>query len=256
MHVAGTMRLKRRTRWRVLAASAVLAAGCMSGRTQPSDSPGRVLLDRVVAVVNNNAILASDVEREMRLSVLEPRRRNETPDRKSTLNRLISRNLIQQQIRREEEAAATPSDDDVRARIHDLRTELPACVQANCASDEGWKAFLAANRLTTDQVERYVHLRLEFLSFIETRFRQGVHITPEEIEAYYRNTLLPQYPKDQTPPTVESVSERIQEILLQEQVSKLFSAWLDNLRRQGDVQVLDPSLEMAGVENGDSGDER
>jgi hypothetical protein len=235
---------------------AVLAIGAASGRAQSDQDGGsRVLLDRVVAIVNNTAILASNVEREMRLSALEPRRSNETdtPDPRSTLNRLISRTLIQQQIGREEQQAAAPSDEEVRARITTLRAQLPECMRFHCETEEGWRSFLADHHLTQDEVERYMRLRLEFLSFIETRFRQGVRISQEEIESYYNKTLLPQYPQGQTPPALDSVSQRIEEILLQEQVNKLFSAWLDNLRKQGDVQILDPSLETPGVQNSQGG---
>jgi hypothetical protein len=66
--------------------------------------------------------------------------------------------------------------------------------------------------------------------------------------------LVPQYAKDQKAPALESVSERIEEILLQDQVSKLFTTWLDNLRKQGDVQILDPALEMPVNQAGPGGD--
>jgi hypothetical protein len=41
------------------------------------------------------------------------------------------------------------------------------------------------------------------------------------------------------------VAPRIQEILLQRQVNALFEDWLKNLRKQGDVEVIDPSLETS-----------
>jgi peptidyl-prolyl cis-trans isomerase SurA len=236
MHVARTMRL-------AIAAFAVVQAACLCATAQEAKPSARVLLDRVVAVVNNRAILASDVEREMRLSVIEPRRSNETPDPRSALDRLVSRSLIQQQMG-QEEAAVAPNDDEVQARIAEIRKQLPACAGAHCESEEGWHSFLSTNRLTTGEVERYMRLRLEFLGFIEDRFQSGIRISQEEIEAYYKTTFLPQYPKDQKAPSLESVSKSIEEILLQEQVNKLFSAWLDNLRKQGDVQILDPALEL------------
>ena len=43
-------------------------------------------------------------------------------------------------------------------------------------------------------------------------------------------------------PPLEQVSGRIEEILLQQQVNVLFDQWLTNLRKQGDVEVLDPAL--------------
>jgi hypothetical protein len=46
------------------------------------------------------------------------------------------------------------------------------------------------------------------------------------------------------------VAPRIQEILLQRQVNALFGDWLKNLRKQGDVEVLDPSLEVPEAPGG------
>jgi hypothetical protein len=224
----------------------------------PPAAPDTVL-DRVVAVVNNRAILASDMASEQRFTVLDPEVANQsalTPRR--TLQILISRELIQQQIRQEDAAASEPSDDDVRDRVIELRKELPACVRANCSTDDGWARFLTDTGLTSGQVEAYLRLRLQVLRFIETRFSQGIRISPQETEAYYHDKLIPQYTKGAAPPPLEKVAPRIEEILLQQQVNVMFSAWLDNLRKQGDVEVLDPSLEspadaQLGTEN-DRGD--
>jgi len=250
MHAAHSIRLAMMT-LAVLGMARLCAS--QEAASQAATPATRVLLDRVVAVVNNRAILASDMDRAMRLSVLEPRTNNEAPDRRSTLDRLISRSLIQQQMDHEEEEAQAPTNDQVQARILELRSQLPACTRSNCVTDDGWHSFLAANRITIPEVESYLRLRLQFLGFIESRFRSGIHISPEEIQAYYTTTLLPQYPKDQKPPALDSVSQRIQEVLLQEQVNKLFSAWLDNLRKQGDVQIVDPTLEMPANQASQSG---
>jgi hypothetical protein len=212
--------------------------------SQPAASP--VILDRVVAVVNNHAILSSDLDDEIRLSVLDPGRGGlGTLTRRVALEQLISRALIQQQIREEDEQAADPPQTEVDARLAEIRHEIPACVRENCASDAGWKAFLTAHHLTPERVESYLRYRLEILRFIERRFRQGIHISPQEIETYYHDTLLPQYAPGEAIPTLDKVSPRIQEILLQQKVNVLFDDWLQNLRKQGDVQVLDPSLEPA-----------
>jgi hypothetical protein len=215
--------------------------------SQPaSQQPTRVVIDRIVAVVNNHAILSSDIDDEIRLSVLDPGRGGlGVLTRKVALDQLIGRSLIQQQIRQEDEEASEPSQAEVDARLKEIRTEIPACVRQNCASEEGWKAFLTAHRLTPERVDSYLRYRLEILSFIERRFRLGISIQPQEIQTYYHDTLLPQYAKGETTPPLETVSPRIQEILLQQKVNILFDDWLSNLRKQGDVEVLDPSLETA-----------
>jgi parvulin-like peptidyl-prolyl isomerase len=111
------------------------ASGAASGLTQSPAQPSQaVVLDRVVAVVNNRAILDSDVDEEMRLAALSPGSAVLTP--KLALEQLISRSLIQQQIRQEDAQAASPSEAEVNARVAEIRKELPACLRLNCTSEE------------------------------------------------------------------------------------------------------------------------
>jgi hypothetical protein len=203
-----------------------------------------VVLDSVVAVVNNQAILASDLRDEMRLAILDPNQAGlGLLSRKQALDQLISRTLIEQQIRQEDLQSIDPSQAEVDARLAEIRKEVPACVRQNCTSEAGWKKFLAANDLTSEQVENYLRYRLKILRFIELRFRQGISISQQEIGNYYRETLLPQYSSGEIIPPLDQVAPRIQEILLQRQVNLLFDDWLENLRKEGEIEVLDSSLE-------------
>jgi peptidyl-prolyl cis-trans isomerase SurA len=200
-------------------------------------------------VVNNQAILDSDIDDEIRLSVLDPGRGGlGVLTRTRALDQLIGRALIQQQMRQEDTQAAEPSQHEVDARLMEIRNELPACVRGNCASATGWSAFLTAHDLTSKLVETYLRHRVEILRFIEQRFRQGISISPQEIDIYYHNTLVPQYARGETIPPLDLVSNRIQEILLQQRVNVLFDDWLGNLRKQGDIEVLDPALEAPALE--------
>jgi peptidyl-prolyl cis-trans isomerase SurA len=248
------MRMRSPIRLRITRGSACLwsvvvylaAAVTMPAHSQAPQPASPVVLDSVVAVVNRHAILASEIDDEIRLSVLDPGRAGQGAlTRKRALEQLISRALIEQQIRREDAQSAEPEPTEVEARLADIRKELPACVHENCASDDGWKVFLSTHNLTPERVEAYMRFRLEILSFIEERFRPGIRISPQEIETYYNKTLLPEYAPGEAVPSLEKVSPRIEEILLQQQVNVLFDEWLTNLRKQGDVEVLDPTLENA-----------
>lgn len=235
------------------AAAALMALACAGMHAQQAEEP----LDRVVAVVNNQPILWSDIENELRLSALEPRSKEEgAATAQNALQDLIGRDLIRQQIRQEDVQAAEPTPAKVQSRLEELRRELPECVRMHCSSDAGWQAFLREHNLTQREVERYLRMRLEVLAFIEDRFRQGIRIPDEDVEKYYRETLAPQYGAGETPPQLEKVAPRIREILLQQQVNLLFGTWLDNLRKQGDVEVLDPALKSAAdSDDGNGGSE-
>lgn len=222
---------------------ALLTASAIPGAAQSHPPSVPVVLDRLLAVVNDQPIFASDLDAEMRLSILETNSTAETPQ--AALQRLISRALIRQQIREEDLQNAAPGPDDVQARLDTLRKQLPICVREQCATEDGWKDFLARHDLTQEQVNTYLRNRLEILHFIELRFRQGIVIPHEQIETYYHQTLLPQYAPGEAVPSLEQVAPRIEEILLQQQVNLLFSSWLDSLRAEGDIQVFDPQLEAA-----------
>lgn len=233
-----------------------LAAALLLLLTAPAvaaQTPAPVVLDKVVAVVNKHVILASDLDDEIRLSVLDATAVGQGAlTRQHALEELISRSLVEQQIREGDAQAAEPAPAEVDARVTDLRSQLPACVHRNCASDAGWKKFLEENGLSAERVQGYVRYRMEILSFIEQRFRPGIHISRGEIETYYRDTLRPQFHPGEAIPSLDAVAPRIEEILLEQQVNVLFDQWLTNLRGQGDVEILDPALE-GGKEQAENG---
>jgi peptidyl-prolyl cis-trans isomerase SurA len=195
-------------------------------------------VDRVVAIVNGDLILDSDVDRERRFAELLPY--GEAAGgykRDEAIERLINRDLILQQV------ALQPGDDvTVQAAAKDLkslRTSIPACAQYQCETEEGWDKFLASEGFTEQSLTTLWQQRMEVLGFIELRFRMGVRITPADIQTYYTETLLPQYAaKHAKAPAVRAISRRIQEVLVQQRVSKLLDDWLASLRAQGSVVVM------------------
>ncbi len=199
---------------------------------------GGTVLDRIVAVVNGDLVLESDVNEEQRFAAFQPLTDPEASfSRPRAVERLINRDLILQQLKIQPQAPVT--DKEVDDQLGQLRKDIPACKAAHCETDEGWQRFIAAQGFTLDQLHERWKQRMEVLRFIEQRFRMGVRITPAEIQSYYDKTLLPQYAqRNAKPPKVEAVSDRIQEILLQQQVGSLLGDWLKSLRAQGTVQIL------------------
>jgi peptidyl-prolyl cis-trans isomerase SurA len=197
-------------------------------------------IDRVVAIVNGDLILESDVDEERRFAAFQPYS-NPTGafSRPDAINRLINRALILQQ--NGEQSLPPIPDDELTADIADLRKAIFACRVYKCETDAGWHSFLTANGFTEEEFRQRWHDRMVTLRFIEQRFRMGIRIEPSEIDDYYRKTLLPEYAsRHVSPPPVDRIRDRIQEILLQEQVGKLLDDWLQALRASGDVQMVRP----------------
>ena len=197
------------------------------------------VIDRLVAIVNGDIVLESDIEEEERFSALYPYRTpgGDTP-REQALTRLIDRALILQQTRAPQPEV---SDAAIDKDETDLRNDLPACGPAHCNTDAGWRQYLTASGFTEDELRSRLRLREEVLHFIEQRFRSGVRISDEQINNYYTKTMLPQYAKAHTePPPLSVLSTRIEEVLLQQQVSVLLDQWLKSLRESGNVRILKP----------------
>jgi peptidyl-prolyl cis-trans isomerase SurA len=205
-----------------------------------------VVLDHVVAVINGSVILESDVQEEMRLAVLQPFSDPGRNTPKKALQRLIDRALILQQMLTAEELAP-PSPEAVQQRIQELRLLLPECAQyQHCETEASWQAFLQSEGLTVKEVDAHWKQRMMILAFIQSRFGSGVRITPAEIADYYHKVLVPQL-KAKTPPPLQTVSSRIEEILLQQRVSSLLLEWLQSLKSEGSVSILDPAYGQVGT---------
>jgi len=208
--------------------------------TNPVSTVGQgVVLDRVVAVVNGDVILESDVDEERRFEEVQPYRTLTEFTREKIIERLVDRTLILQQAALEPEDVVT--DKDLDAQLVTLRKDIPACKQYHCETDDGWKKYLNDHGFTEEEFRARWRQRMQLLKFIEVRFRNGVKISDDEIKTYYEKTMLPEYAKrNVTPPDLETIKRRIEEVLLQQQVSALLEDWLKSLRAQGSVRIMMP----------------
>jgi hypothetical protein len=244
----------------------LLAATCLSSwqqcAAQVSETPQEaapntgkpIVLDRVIAIVNGDVLLESDVQEEVRFAKLEPVGVPSGSDSlRRAAQRLISRTLILQQVKEQQLSAISVTKSDVQKQLEEIRKTLPACRQYDCSTDAGWKKFLAANLLTEQDVEEHWRQRLQILRFIDIRFRAGIRISKQEVADYYQSSIIPGYKNDkEKPPSVETLTPRIQEVLLQKHVNGLLQDWLKTLRQEGSVQILDPAY---GQSSGTSADD-
>jgi peptidyl-prolyl cis-trans isomerase SurA len=215
----------------------------------PTPPANAVVLDRVVAVINGDVILLSDVLEEQRFALLQPfQAKGRGSDKQKALDRLIDRTLILQQLK-DLQNAPKVTDEEVNAQIAELRKHLPACGGNACETDAGWREVLALHGFTEEEFQQRWRTRMLVLGFIEQRFRAGVRVSKPEIQEYYDKDLVPEFKKrDLPPPTLASVSPRIDEILLQQHVNGLLGEWLNSLKDQGNVSILDPQYKQVASE--------
>ncbi|HEY4934185.1 MAG TPA: SurA N-terminal domain-containing protein [Terriglobales bacterium] len=193
------------------------------------------VIDGVIATVNRKPLLQSDWDDAVRFEAFmqqKPLASVTEVDRASALQRLIDRGVLE--IQMPDANYLAPSREEIRADIAKLRAQIPA------ASDEpGWQKLIAAYGLSQRDVEANVRREMQMMNFIEVRLRPNVHVQPEEVEAYYRAQVLPDMEKAGVKiVTLQEVSPKIHELLVQQRMDELLEAWLHNLRQQTQVQNL------------------
>jgi hypothetical protein len=191
------------------------------------------VIDGIVATVNREPILRSDWDDAVRFEGFMQQKKLadvREADRVLALQHLIDRQLLKAQMG--DTNYMQPKEDALQQDIDKVRAQVP-----NGKNDAAWHKLLASYGL--DEADLKEHLRTEFqtMNFIEVRLRPTVHVQDEDVEAYYREQLIPDLQK--TGGTViafPDVAPRIRELLTQQRMDEMLDAWLHNLRQQADIQ--------------------
>jgi parvulin-like peptidyl-prolyl isomerase len=193
------------------------------------------VVDRMVAVVNKQVILESELDQATRVEFLlqaKPIEQLAQTDRLAVLERLIDRSLLEQQI--VDPAMLDPGAEDLAAKIKELREGLQGA-----GSDERWKTILAGYGLTQQDVEDQLTSQFRILRFIDLRFRGLVHIDKDAISAYYKDSFLPEVRKrNAAEPKLSEVSDKIEQILAEQRIDGLLNNWLKTLRAQAHIERM------------------
>jgi hypothetical protein len=160
----------------------------------------------------------------------KPLNRLTDEDHKATLDRLIDQELLRQQIPSENLHVRA---EKINARIADIRKQYPGA-----ESEAGWRSALARYGLTEAQLKEHIKLQLALMRMVDERLRPGVQVDPHSVETYYREKFLPELRQQGARDVpLASVAPKIQEVLAQQRVDELLTAWLRNLRAQSDIQL-------------------
>lgn len=204
--------------------------------TMPFALAGEVI-DGIVATVNHKPIFRSDWDDAVRFEAFmqqKPLHQVSEPDKASALQRLIDRQLIAAEMG--DARYMQPSDEDLQQDVTKLRAQVPGG-----AADQSWQKLLAGYGLTDVMLRDHLRTELQVMNFVEVRLRPNVHIQTEEIQAYYRDQVLPDLQKTGGKfVSLTEVEPRIRELLTQQRMDQLLDAWLHNLRQQAQIQTSIP----------------
>ncbi len=167
-----------------------LAAPALAQRV-PAGGPaersnGGMVLDRVVAVVNDEALTLSEIQEEGQPVVrrifqdfIGPERERRLEEaQKRLMEDLIDRRLLYQVAKRE---GSLPSLAEINGAIEELKRNN------NAADDAQFRALLRAEGLTFDQVRRTVAERLSIGRLLARQVRSSIIIEEDELLRYYQS---------------------------------------------------------------------
>jgi peptidyl-prolyl cis-trans isomerase SurA len=208
---------------------AATAARAKKPAVPPSVPAKNVLKDRVLAVVDEDPVLASDVERVIKLG-LQPPNPGETDAqyRKRVLNSLVEERLRFHEIDRYG-LEQVPVDDIEKA---------VAKVRAGFKDEASFQKAIKDVGLAPKGLRQLMARQLLVLTYVDERLGPRVFVTFDDINKYYRSVLTPAMQKKGQPvPPLDDVREDIREVLKQQKLTQELQTWTEELRAKADVVI-------------------
>jgi hypothetical protein len=203
---------------------------------------GAEVVDRVAAAVGNHAITETEVRRQLALEALidlrPPGDALDAGQRRAALDRLIDRELVQSEI----EVANFPAAEEaeVLAEFADLQ-------RRSFWNGLSFSSALKAYALEERDVQEFLREKNSLLGFVDFRFKTGLLVPSENIEAYYNNIYRPEVQKvnKAEPPLLDEVADQIADIVREQLVEPLVSEWLSELSVRTRVRIIEESARPA-----------
>ncbi|MBZ0111860.1 MAG: SurA N-terminal domain-containing protein [Thermoanaerobaculia bacterium] len=191
--------------------------------------PQEQLVDRILAVVDDDPILQSDLDQ---LVALDPNalRQGESP--KDRDQRLLE-DLVERRLRFHE--VERYGFGDVPQGMVD---EQLAQMEADYPSPESFEAQLSKIGLSREDLARRIQRDLAVLTYVDELLGARVFVGLEEIQKHYDTVLLPELrERNLEIPELDEVREQIREVLRQERLNQELGRWTEELRSKADVLI-------------------
>jgi hypothetical protein len=184
------------------------------------------VIDRIVARVENDVILVSDVRALGRYQVFI--------DGKSESDAQLLDRLIDQWIVRNEASAARypqPSDEEVQRSLARLKRSF--------SSPAEFEDRRRQSGLSSEELLAMVKSQLYLNNYLDTRFRPSTQVEEKDVEEFYKERVVPRAEsRGQTPPTLADARDFIQEALVQGAIDEQADRWLKESRSRIRVENL------------------
>lgn len=173
------MALKRK-----LSLGMLIGMGVLVFTATATASAASEVLDRIVAVVNEDIILLSELEERMEPFVQRVRQQGFDLDkerqmlfsvRNEMLNRLVDEKLTDQEIKR----------NDIQVDEAEIDSTIERIKTANTFTDEDLRRFLEQDQMTMEQYREKIREQVLRTRLVNYQVKSKIVITEEEIQAYY-----------------------------------------------------------------------
>ncbi len=204
-----------------------LSAGVLPAAPAPAQEGAEVLVDRLVAVVDDDPILLSDIARVLDLGLVE----REAGESTSQLERRVLDGLIDQRLRlheidRHNFAPLPPAEIDRQLER----------IRAGIAGEDELPLRSATRELEEEGLRLLVARQLRVLIYVEQRLGPRVFVKLEAIRAYYDDVLAAEMKgRGIEPPALEEVRDQIRDLLHEQQLNQEIEVWTEELRLEADV---------------------
>lgn len=205
-----------------IAATAIFAALMVAGGCASAQE----VVDRIVAKVESDIILMSDVQQLARYQTFLDGKPQSDAD---ILNRLIDQWIV----RSEANVARfpQPSEDDVNRSIERLKRSF--------SSPEEYETRKTQSGMTDEEIRRFVTAQLYLSNYLDSRFRPVIQVDEKSIEDFYKDRVVPRAEsRGQTPPSLDSARDFIQEALVQRAVNEQADKWLKESRTRVRIEIM------------------
>lgn len=185
---------------------------------------GQDVVDRIVARVENDIILLSDIQ--------ELQRYQELVDGKSESENAILDRLIDQWIVRSEAELSQfphPTEGEIERGI--------TRVEKSFATPEEYRERKKQSGLTDAEVRKLVASQLYLSNYLDSRFRQSAQVDEKAIKEFYQDKVVPKAKEaGKAPPTLDASREIIREALVQSEITEQADKWLKESRERLHIQ--------------------
>ncbi len=211
-------------RWRVHrvmpAVLLVLSNACAS------EAHAQKVLDRIVARVEEEIILQSDVEQLARYQMLVD---GKAESDAGILDRLIDQWIV----RKEAEASRFPAASDV-----DVDRGMQRLMRS-FAKPEDFEAQRTKAGLSEIEVRQIVVAQTYLSNYLDSRFRPTVQVEESAIKDFYEQAVIPRAKaRGQEAPSFETARDVIQEALIQQGINEQADKWLKESRDRLNITKL------------------